>query len=31
VALGPAGALTAVSGQPSGVVHLVIDVNGYFE
>lgn len=30
VALGPGGALTVVSGQPSGTVHLIIDVNGYF-
>ncbi len=31
VALGPGGQLTVVSGQPSGTVHLIIDVNGYFE
>lgn len=30
VALGPGGALTVVSGQPSGTVHLIVDVNGYF-
>lgn len=31
VALGTAGDLTAVANQASGSVHLILDVNGYFE
>jgi hypothetical protein len=30
VAIGPGGAITVLSGQPSGTVHVIIDVNGYF-
>ena len=30
-ALGSAGDLTVYAGQPSGTVHLILDVNGYFE
>jgi len=31
VKLGPGGVLTFVSGQPTGTVHVIIDVIGYFE
>jgi len=30
-ALGTAGDLTALATQASGSVHLILDVNGYFE
>jgi hypothetical protein len=29
--LGPAGDITAASGQPSGTVHFILDVTGYFQ
>ena len=29
--LGPAGEITAACGQPSGTVHLILDVTGYFQ
>lgn len=31
VALDPSGRLAVYSGQPSGSVHLILDVTGYFE
>jgi hypothetical protein len=31
VPLGTAGDITVVSGQPSGTVHFILDINGYFE
>lgn len=30
VPLGAGGAISTISGQPSGTVHVIIDVNGYF-
>jgi plastocyanin len=31
VPLGPGGTLAVASGQPTGTVHFIIDVNGYFD
>lgn len=31
LALGPAGDITAASGQPSGTVHFILDVTGFFQ
>jgi hypothetical protein len=31
VPLGLSGDINVVSGQPSGTVHFILDVNGYFE
>jgi hypothetical protein len=31
VRLGSAAAVTLFSGQPAGTVHVVVDVNGWFE
>ncbi len=31
ISLGPAGDVTVQSDQGSGTVHVVIDVNGYFQ
>jgi hypothetical protein len=31
VPLGLFGDINVVSGQPSGTVHFILDVNGYFE
>jgi hypothetical protein len=31
LSLGPAGDITAASGQSSGTVHFILDVNGYFQ